>query len=126
MGSPYDNIQWAALLRSASALEMYRKRYQRIMPDRVLSFLILDNDFPRAIRYCLDEAGEALRDITGSNRGDFANVPEQLLGRLRAELNYTQVSEIIAGGVHEYLDAFQGKLNHVGGAIMDQYFAQRA
>jgi uncharacterized alpha-E superfamily protein len=126
VGTPYDNIQWAALLKSASALEMYRKRYQRIMPDKVLTFLILDPEFPRAIRYCLNEASEAMRAITHSGHGSFKNGAEQLLGRLRADLNYAQASDIIDGGVHEYLDTFQLKLNNVGGAVIGNFFQARA
>src|SRR5207253_1284743 len=30
VGTPYDDIMWAAVLRSTSALEMYRKRFQQI------------------------------------------------------------------------------------------------
>src|ERR1044071_2229871 len=30
VGTPFDDIQWAAVLRSASAFEMYRKRHGRI------------------------------------------------------------------------------------------------
>jgi uncharacterized alpha-E superfamily protein len=125
VGTPYDNIQWAALLKSASALEMYRKRYQRILPERVLTFLILDAEFPRAIRYCLNEVSESMHAITGSGHGSFANPAEQQLGRLRADLNYAQVSDIIQQGVHEYLDAFQGKLNGVGAAVIDHFFLAR-
>ena len=32
VGTTYDDIQWAAVLRSASAFEMYRKRHGRISP----------------------------------------------------------------------------------------------
>ncbi|MCB9784734.1 MAG: alpha-E domain-containing protein, partial [Candidatus Omnitrophica bacterium] len=52
VGSPYDSLQWAAVLKSASALEMYRKRHHRITPGSVVDFLILDSEFPRAIHYC--------------------------------------------------------------------------
>ena len=37
-----DDVQWAAVLRSASAFEMYRKRFGRISPDRIVEFLLLD------------------------------------------------------------------------------------
>lgn len=53
VGTPFDIIQWSDLLKSASALEMYYKRYGRIAPDDVAAFLILEPTFPRAIRYCL-------------------------------------------------------------------------
>ena len=34
VGTPMDTNQWAALLKSVSALEMYRKRHGRITPPR--------------------------------------------------------------------------------------------
>jgi uncharacterized alpha-E superfamily protein len=123
VGSPYDNIQWAALLRSASALEMYRKRYGRIDPRKVVEFLVLDNDFPRAIRYCVGRAEEALRSITGSHLGTYENRAEQLLGRLRAELDFAATQEIVSGGIHEFFDGFQAALNTVGDGIHEAFFA---
>jgi uncharacterized alpha-E superfamily protein len=126
VGTPFDNIQWSALLRSASALEMYRKRFGRIDPVRVVEFLVLDREFPRAIRFCLAEAEDALHAITGSPRATFQNPAEQRLGRLRAEFDYTGIDEIVAGGVHEYLDAFQARLNRVGEAVFDTFFALHA
>ena len=68
VGSPYDDIQWRALLRSASALEMYRQRHGRISPVNVVGFLVLDKEFPRAILHCLGQADESLHAITGSPR----------------------------------------------------------
>src|SRR5882672_6102757 len=53
VGTTSDDIQWAAVLRSASAFEMYMKSYGRIAPERIVEFLLLDKDFPRAIQYCL-------------------------------------------------------------------------
>jgi hypothetical protein len=39
VGTPFDGLQWAAVLRSASAFEMYRKRHGRISPKGVVDFL---------------------------------------------------------------------------------------
>ena len=123
VGTPLDTIQWAALLKSASALEMYRKSRGRITPSSVVDFLVLDRHFPRSIRFCLLGAEDSLHRITGSDHGTFANPAEQRLGRLRAELDYTQVSDIINQGLHEYLDQFQNKLNLVGEGISETFFA---
>jgi uncharacterized alpha-E superfamily protein len=125
VGSPFDDIQWAAVLKSASAFEMYRKRFGRITPDRVADFLILDREFPRAMHYCVVKAEESLHAISGTPLGTFQNLAEQRLGRLRSELDYAQIQEIIASGLHEFLDAFQTKLNHVGDAIFHTFFALR-
>lgn len=123
VGSPIDDTQWAAVLRSASAFEMYRKRFGRIAPDRVAEFLILDREFPRPLQHCVMNAEESLHAVTGSSMSTFANSAEQRLGRVRAELNYTPIQEIISGGLHEFLDTFQRKLNQVDDAIYETFFA---
>jgi uncharacterized alpha-E superfamily protein len=123
VGTPIDDIQWAAVLKSASALEMYRKRFGRIVPNNVADFLILDREFPRAMHYCVIEAEASLHMIMGTAPGTFKNTAEQRLGRIRSELNYTHIQEVVSSGLHEFLDTFQLKLNQVDGAIYDTFFA---
>jgi uncharacterized alpha-E superfamily protein len=125
VGTPFDDIQWLALLRSASALEMYRQRYGRILPVNVVKFLVLDREFPRAVLHCLTRANESLHAISGTYTGSFCNLAEQRLGQLRAELAYTQAEEVIASGLHEFVDDFQRRLNLVGDAIYESFFAMR-
>ncbi len=122
VGTPYDEIQWAALLKSASAFEMYRKRWGRIVPARVIEFLLLDRKFPRSMRYTVTKGERSMHAITGTPLDTAATPAEKRLGRLRSELEYADINEIIAGGVHEYLDAFQTKLNRVGDAIQQSFF----
>jgi len=122
IGSPYDNILWAALLRSASAFEMYRKRHGRIDPQKIVDFLLLDLHFPRAVHYCLAVADISLHEITGSRRGAFANPVEQALGRLLAEFDFVSIEEILAQGLHEYLDNTQTRINAAGAAIQEVFF----
>ena len=125
VGSPLDNLQWAALLKSASGLQMYRQKYQRIVPERVLQFLLLDEEFPRAILFCLTHAESCLHAISGSSPGRFTNAAERRLGQLRAELAYAQIDEIMTNGLHEFLDEFQGRINEVGEAVFQTFFAIR-
>src|SRR5262245_35670480 len=123
VGTPYDDIMWAAVLRSTSAFEMYRKRYQQISPDRIVEFLVLDREFPRAIHYCVVSAEISIHAISGTPIRTFGNPAEQQLGRLCAELNYLQVREIINPGLHEFLDDIQVRLNSIGDAIHNAFFA---
>jgi uncharacterized alpha-E superfamily protein len=123
VGTNIDTIQWGALLESASALEMYRKRHGRISPELVAEFLILDREFPRAMHHCLIESEKSLNAIFGTRDDRVYNVAEQKLGRLRADVNYSQIREIIDGGLHEFIDDFQVKLNAVGAAIHETFFA---
>jgi len=126
VGMPYDHILWGSLLRSASAFEMYRKRYGQVVPDQIIEFLLLDSEFPRAIHHCLIMAELALRNISGTLRGRFTNRAEKVLGRLLADLDYIQVEEIKTIGLHEFIDNIQTRLNQIGGAVHETFFASLA
>jgi uncharacterized alpha-E superfamily protein len=125
VGASLDEIHLSALLRSVSALEMYRKRHGRIEHSPVMDFLILDKLFPRSIRHCLDKAKESLCAIADAPSTTVGTKPERLLGRLVAEYEYAIVEEILAQGLHEHLDGLQSKLNDVGAAIHETFFATR-
>ncbi len=125
VGTPYDDIQWSAVLKSVSGFEMYRKRYGRIAPDRIVEFMLLDSDFPRAVRYCIGVADTSLHAITGTPAGGFTCAGEQRLGLLRSELNFTQVEPILQSGLHEFLDGLQAKMNTIDECILGDFFAQR-
>jgi len=126
VGTPTDDLQWSAVLRSVSGFEMFRKRHGQITPERVVGFLVLDRLFPRAIMHCVDIANEALHAISGSPESTFWNRAEKQLGQLRSELAYLHVDEILARGLHEFLDRLQGKLNVVGEAIHQTFFSGAA
>ena len=123
VGTPFDDIQWAAVLRSASAFEMYRQRHGRISPRGVVDFLMLDREFPRAVRFCLLAARDSLHAISGTPLGTFRYAPEKLLGQLGSDLSFAGVDEVIERGLHEYLDELQTKLNQVSQGIFEAFFA---
>jgi uncharacterized alpha-E superfamily protein len=126
VGTPFDDIQWAAVLRSASAFEMYRKRHGRISPRGVVEFLLLDREFPRAIHFSLLAARDSLHKISGTPLGTFRHAPEKLLGQLCSDLAFTGVDEIVNAGLHEYLDGLQTRMNHVGAGIFETFFALKS
>jgi len=125
VGTPLDDTQWAAVLRSASAFEMYRKRHGRISPKGIVQFLVLDSEFPRAIRFCLNSARDSLHSISGTPLEGFRNKPEKSLGQLCSDLAYANVEEIVARGLHEYLDDLQNRMNLLGTGIYETFFAKR-
>jgi uncharacterized alpha-E superfamily protein len=126
VGTPYDDIQWSAVLKSVSGFEMYRKRHGRLSPERIAGFLLLDNEFPRAVRYCIQRADESLHAITGTALGAYSSPSEQRLGILRSELDYARMETVLTNGLHEFLDGLQGKMNRIDECIVTEFFAQRA
>ena len=123
VGTPFDHIQWGAVLRSASAFEMYCKRHSRISPRGVVEFLMLDREFPHSIQFCLRSARDSLYVISGTPPGTFRYAPEKLLGQFCSDLTFVTVDDILSSGLHEYIDQFQTKLNRISQAIFDRFFA---
>ena len=121
-GTPYDTLLWTALLRSASAFEMYRKRHGPIDANHVAEFLLLDREFPRSMRFCIQQAEQSLLAITGAGG---RNLAAERFAKLRGELDLAHISEIMRRGLHEYLDRFQLDLNEIDDAIFETFFARR-
>jgi uncharacterized alpha-E superfamily protein len=122
VNTPIDNIQWTAVLKSASAFEMFRKKHHRITPRNVADFLIFDSRFPRSIRHCISKSVICLHRITATSPLMVRNAAERLLGRLEADLEYSDIDEVVARGMHEYLDALQTRLNQADQAIGATFF----
>jgi uncharacterized alpha-E superfamily protein len=121
-GVDIDQGGWTTLLNSASALQMYRQIWHVTTPEAVSEFLLLDRNFPRSILRCVRRAQESLHSISGAPLGSFESEAERLVGRLRSELEYAKIEEIMEQGLHEYVDGLQGQLNEVGAAVQAQFF----
>jgi uncharacterized alpha-E superfamily protein len=122
VGSQVDVVQWAALLESTGGLQMYRRAHGRIQPVSVVDFLILNPRFPRSLRFCIREAEASLRAISGTPAHTFSNPAEQLLGQLSAQMNFSRPADIVAGGLHQFVDDLQGRLNQAGSAVAATFF----
>ena len=119
VGSPLDYYQWGALLKSLSGFEAYRRKYHGgIRPIDVVEFVLLDPDFPRSLRYCIDGLGRAL-DRIGLVRG--GTVAEGMAA-LRAQLDDTSPRAVLDRGLHEYLDDFLARLADLTTALQADYF----
>jgi uncharacterized alpha-E superfamily protein len=121
VGTPFDDIHWSAVLKSVSGFEMYRKKFGRIVPKDVVDFLVMDDQFPRAVRHCITSASDSLQAITGTAVGMWRYRSEQLMGQLRAELDFTSVETVIREGLHEYLDRLQLKMNAIDTSLRNDF-----
>ncbi len=125
VGTTIDDLGWSAVLRSVSGFEMYRKRFRGLSVRRVVEFLILDREFPRAVQYCLMGADWSLHEVVGSPVGSYRNLAERRLGSLKSELAFADIELIIERGLHEFIDNLQTKLNSVSEGIHESFFAMR-
>jgi uncharacterized alpha-E superfamily protein len=124
--SSVSALEWAAVLRSCSAWDAYKAVHgAEVHPALVAEFLLLSDEFPRSVRFAVQELDTCLRRISGVAPGRFSNDAEKLAGRLLAELQFGTASEIFATGLHRYIDELQFKLNAIGEALFSVYISQQ-
>jgi uncharacterized alpha-E superfamily protein len=121
VGTSIDVNRWSSLLKSADALDMYRRTHGRIVPNTVAKFLILEPLFPRSIRFCVEEAAKRLRDVKQQDEREV--LPSSvLMKQLVARMGSITIEEIVEQGMHSFIDQLQGALNGLGNAIYEDFF----
>jgi uncharacterized alpha-E superfamily protein len=110
----YDFYHWSAILRSVSGFEVYRKVYRDVIkPERVAELLILRSDMPRSLHASLNEVVNNLTLLANYESDETL----RRAGKLRAELKYGRIDEILATGLHAYLTQFLDRVNDLGAHI---------
>jgi uncharacterized alpha-E superfamily protein len=120
VGSPYDNIEWGAVLKSANAFQMYRKKYHRVNYKNVVNFLMFDKHFPRSIVYCIHAAMTSLNRIVLEL--DIQISAEKEMKILADLLHNTDATTVLTNGLHEFIDILQYNLNIVDKTIYQSFF----
>jgi uncharacterized alpha-E superfamily protein len=110
----YDFYHWSAILRSVSGFEIYRKVYRDVIkPERVADLLILRPDMPRSLHASMNEVVANLAMVAN----DQSSETQRRAGKLRAELQYGNIDEILANGLHAFLTQFLDRVNELGARI---------
>lgn len=114
-------LEWGGVLKGANAFEAYQRAAGRVEPERVIEFLLLDTNFPRAVRFSLEGAARALSAIDGFTDGRSNGRAERQLGRLLSDLKYTEPGHLVTAGFHDRLNALLQQCVALGRTIHDQY-----
>ena len=109
-----DFYHWAAVLRSVSGFEVYRKVYRAVItPQRVAELLILRPDMPRSLVSSMDEVVAILGTVHNQQSAET----ERQAGKLHADLKYARIDDIFAVGLHAYLTSFLERIGDLGNGI---------
>ncbi len=114
----FDFYHWSAILRSVSGFEVYRKVYRDVIkPELVAELLILRPDMPRSLLGCLNEVMSNLAMVTSDPQSETS----RRAGKLRADLQYARIDEILATGLHAFLTQFLDRVNEIGASISREF-----
>ncbi len=117
-----EYLEWLGLLRGCVAFEAYCKaRTAEIRPLRVAEFLLLNPEFPHSVRFSVDRINSALH-IIGDLTERRAKLATRVAGRLRAQLSFSQIEEVLAEGVGGYLESVRSECTQIHAAIHQSHF----
>jgi uncharacterized alpha-E superfamily protein len=119
----FDHYHWAALLRSVSGFEVYRKVYRDVItPERVADLLILSADWPRSLIASLDE----VRQIVGRVRNARSAATEHMAASLFEDVRRGRIGEILQGGLHAWLIEFLARVNDLASHVSRDFLVPLA
>src|ERR1700756_2403143 len=120
VGGPLDYFQWAAILRSVSALTAYHWVYREsLKPWLVADLLILREEMPRSLASCYEAIVRNLDAISGAY-GRQGQAQRQARG-IRTRLQNSRMDGIFQRGLHEFIGEFITENNRLGANITDQF-----
>ncbi|HVI33002.1 alpha-E domain-containing protein [Phenylobacterium sp.] len=118
-----DHFALTSLLRMSCALEPYLRVYTADMQPRfILEFLLLDEDFPRSLRFCTAQIEEHLAGVSGHVESGHTS-PDRLAGRLRARLQYADMDEILAQGASAFIKSVLDECAAIHRTIYETFVA---
>ena len=120
VGGPLDYFQWAAILRSVSALTAYHWVYKEsVKPWSIADLLILKDEMPRSLASCY---GNLVQNLDYISQAYGRQGPAQRQARaIRTRLQNSRMEEIFQQGLHEFIGEFISSNNRLGTAITEQY-----
>jgi uncharacterized alpha-E superfamily protein len=117
-GEFFDFYHWAALLRSVSAFEIYRQIYSdQVTPKQVAKLLIFNKQMPRSLVCCINELIPLISEVKNQQSKEI----ERLLGKLKASLDYSDIDEVFAQGLEEFIEGFLERINHIADEFSSAY-----
>ncbi|MEM9366611.1 MAG: alpha-E domain-containing protein [Planctomycetota bacterium] len=122
VGTAVDDIQWSALLLAISGFEAYRREHHLIDVNKVINFFLFNRPFPRSILSCVAGADWSLSQIENDCHFSQPRPAKQLTMTLRQKLRTSTVDDVLAMGMHQFIDQIQCDLNDIAAALHQDYF----
>jgi uncharacterized alpha-E superfamily protein len=119
---------WTTILRSCGAYEPYLRTYRGVpSASNAAEFLLLDRLFPRSILFSVSRAEDCMRELEPRrmNRVGVADDAQRLLGKIRSELEYRPIAEIL-DDLPLHMDRVQAATSAASEAVRNRYFPTNA
>ena len=120
VGGVVDRDQWTTILQTVSAVTAYRWLYSDgLTPANVIDLLISRFELPRSLAACVEEVVGLLSQL--AKRTGLQGEADRMARARMSRMQRTRTSDVIASGLHEYLEAVIRENALLDGAIARQF-----
>lgn len=115
---------WTTTLRACGAHEAFLRAHRGLeTPSGVVQFLLLDRLFPGSVVFAISRAERCLAEMESpAQRTGLENEAQRTLGRIRAELQYRPVEQLL-DDLPAAMDEFQLAVANATDAITERFFS---
>jgi uncharacterized alpha-E superfamily protein len=118
---PNENLIWVSVLRALGAYQMYcQEMRESVKAESVVSFLMQNKAFPRAVARCLMDVERCLWSLPNSELALAENM------RIQQAVHEADVQTLLKEGLHDVIDQLQLSFSAVHDRIADAWFLQNA
>lgn len=119
VGSPLDYYQWAALLKSLSGFEAFRRKHHAgLRPIEVAAFVIFEREFPRSLAFSSMMMRQAITNIGKGAGGETVRAMDDIDDLLlKSSPEY-----VFRFGLHEFLEQYLMKIYALNTAVQRDFF----
>ena len=120
VGGVVDRDQWTTLLQTVSAVTAYRWLYNDgLQPANVIDLLMCRAELPRSLAASAEEAVDVLTRL--AKRTGTHGEADRMARARQARVSKTRSREVIASGLHQYLEALIAENDQLHAAIGRQF-----
>lgn len=118
---PYQDMLWMSALRSLSAYQMYRQNVKdRVNAEDVVTFLLQDKEFPRAVAFCLERLKGCINELSDNNKA------LRQVRKVVRKTNRAEVPTLLSDGLFQYIDDLQVEIAGIHDQIAKTWFLPHA
>ena len=113
----YESILWMNILISLSAFQAYRQHISdRVNGQDVVTYLLNDSDFPRAVMHCLNQIQECLEKLPHGL--PVAKEVEKIKRSIKRATTKVRINK----SLHKYIDTLQKDFIGIDQQISEKWF----
>ena len=114
---PFENVIWMNILRSVGGYQAYRQNVaNRVGGEGVVRFMLQDDEFPRAVTFCLNALSTTLETLPNH---DDVQLAVDRVKRITAEAN---VFHLLEKGLLEFIDELQISIADIHSELTRTWF----